>query len=541
MKRTRFAFLAALLSVGAVPVLAGQVPSPVNAPASIAHAGDVLTASGTNPQQAADSGLSLTSETQNAVLAGPGSGGAGAPSFRALVSADIPNLSANYDAAGAAASALSSAQAYSSNASNLTSGTVPAARLPSSGAGAGSVTSVGLSLPSIFTVSGSPVTASGTLAGTLATQTANLVWAGPSSGSAAAPAFRTLVGADLPAPGASTLGGVESGACAAHQWFDSLSTAGALACAQPQFSDLGGSISASQLIAPTTGAFGGVYAVSCPSHQWIDVVPASGAQPSCAQPAVGDISGLGTNVAAALAAPGGSAFPSILGQSRVPFVIPSSGTMGANGALSGITAVAHAYPSAFCYEPAGAIATSSAAGWYYCTFPTTTTATLYNNTYVGPGTPAIPATPTAFSTTGPGAYTQTTGPIAAYALTIAGNTIGKNGALSLEGSESSNASANGKFIIVDYGSLTAIQINSNASTNTFLGFRGGFANRGATNAQVTTALITGFAIVASGQAGEWAAIDTTLSQTLQSYVDLANASDTMTLETLTVTLSPGVP
>ena len=65
--------------------------------------------------------------------------------------------------------------------------------------GSGTVTSVGLSLPNIFSVSGSPVTTSGTLSGTLATQTANYVWAGPTSGVAAAPAFRALVAADIPA------------------------------------------------------------------------------------------------------------------------------------------------------------------------------------------------------------------------------------------------------------------------------------------------------------------------------------------------------
>jgi hypothetical protein len=61
------------------------------------------------------------------------------------------------------------------------------------------VSSVGLSLPSIFSVSGSPVTGSGTLTATLATQSANFVWAGPASGSAAAPTFRALVIADMPA------------------------------------------------------------------------------------------------------------------------------------------------------------------------------------------------------------------------------------------------------------------------------------------------------------------------------------------------------
>jgi hypothetical protein len=61
---------------------------------------------------------------------------------------------------------------------------------------AGSVTSVALALPSIFTVSGSPVTTSGTLTGTLASQTANTVFAAP-NGAAGTPSFRALVAADI--------------------------------------------------------------------------------------------------------------------------------------------------------------------------------------------------------------------------------------------------------------------------------------------------------------------------------------------------------
>jgi hypothetical protein len=61
----------------------------------------------------------------------------------------------------------------------------------------GVVTSVGLSLPNIFTVSNSPVIATGTLTATLATQAANRVFAGPATGSAA-PTFRALVAGDIP-------------------------------------------------------------------------------------------------------------------------------------------------------------------------------------------------------------------------------------------------------------------------------------------------------------------------------------------------------
>lgn len=71
--------------------------------------------------------------------------------------------------------------------------------------GAGTVTSVALTAPSdLLTVTGSPVTSSGTLALTKPNVNANLVYAGPSSGSAAAPTFRALVSADLPALGVVT-------------------------------------------------------------------------------------------------------------------------------------------------------------------------------------------------------------------------------------------------------------------------------------------------------------------------------------------------
>lgn len=64
--------------------------------------------------------------------------------------------------------------------------------------GTGTVTSVAMSVPSFLAVSGSPVTTAGTLAVTLATQAANLVFAGPTSGGAAVPTFRALVNGDLP-------------------------------------------------------------------------------------------------------------------------------------------------------------------------------------------------------------------------------------------------------------------------------------------------------------------------------------------------------
>ena len=76
-------------------------------------------------------------------------------------------------------------------------------------AGVGTVTSVGLSLPTIFTVSGSPVTTAGTLSATLASQSANQFFAAP-NGSAGAPGFRSIVAADIPTLNQNTTGSAGS-------------------------------------------------------------------------------------------------------------------------------------------------------------------------------------------------------------------------------------------------------------------------------------------------------------------------------------------
>ncbi len=82
-----------------------------------------------------------------------------------------------------------SGQVLSTNGSAVLSWTTPSSA-------SGTVTSVSLSLPSFITVSGSPITTTGTLTGTLASQSANLFFASP-NGSAGAPTFRAIVSADI--------------------------------------------------------------------------------------------------------------------------------------------------------------------------------------------------------------------------------------------------------------------------------------------------------------------------------------------------------
>lgn len=73
----------------------------------------------------------------------------------------------------------------------LSSGTLSAS------GGSGTVTSVAITTPGFLSVSGSPITTSGTLALTLANQNVGTVFAGPTSGTSA-PTFRLLVASDIP-------------------------------------------------------------------------------------------------------------------------------------------------------------------------------------------------------------------------------------------------------------------------------------------------------------------------------------------------------
>ncbi len=88
-----------------------------------------------------------------------------------------------------------------------TAGTVwsPAANACITGSGSGTVTSVVLTVPSDETVTGSPITSSGTLAVTRNSESANLFLASP-SGASGVPSYRAIVAADVPTLNQSTTG-----------------------------------------------------------------------------------------------------------------------------------------------------------------------------------------------------------------------------------------------------------------------------------------------------------------------------------------------
>lgn len=220
--------------------LSGTYPNPGIATGAVtgtkiaqagATSGQVLKWNGTTWAPANDEGIGLSSQTANTVLAAP-NGSNGMPSFRSLVPADMTlgfpgRLVGRYTGGAGGAQEISldrtikmypfggTAYLYVDttiavqNASKLQNrsislaapttgqvlrwdGTVWAPSTPAAG-----LTSVGLSGPSIFTTGNNPLTADGVITIGLTNQNANTVFAGPTTGGAAAPAFRALGSSDI--------------------------------------------------------------------------------------------------------------------------------------------------------------------------------------------------------------------------------------------------------------------------------------------------------------------------------------------------------
>lgn len=130
------------------------------------------------------------------------------------------------------------------------SGIIPSHAIPI-GKGAG-VTGFGSALPGaagtalVSNGAGADPTFQSVAGASFGAQNANQIFSGPSTGAAAVPAFRALVGADMPLPTAVSLGGAFSKTAATSQWLRSLGTDGAFTASQPAFSDVSGSWACSQ-------------------------------------------------------------------------------------------------------------------------------------------------------------------------------------------------------------------------------------------------------------------------------------------------------
>ena len=166
------------------------------------HSDWVISVSGTQGPQGAQ-GIQGGQGLQGP--SGPGSGNVSGPA-----SSTSGNFSSFSSGTGTAIQdSGKSAASFLQAANNLADLASPATARANMGAG--TVTSVALAMPGDFTINGGPVTGSGTLTVSRVNQSPNAILAGPSSGGAGAPSWRSLVVADLPVgtPSATDLAAIQ--------------------------------------------------------------------------------------------------------------------------------------------------------------------------------------------------------------------------------------------------------------------------------------------------------------------------------------------
>lgn len=232
------------------------------------------------------------------------------------------------------------------------------------------------------------------------------------------------------------------------------------------------------------------------------------------------------------------AFSQILSQSGIPFILPSSGTMGNNGALTALTALAQTYSDGcYMYFAAAQIAAGSTAGWYWTVMSSTTAGTVFNNVYTS-GQPTVPSSNTAFATTGPGAITGVTTSIPAITVSLVGGSMGNNGELTFEMFDVQPNTAGTKSLNVTLGG-TIFFTNSATTSAAPNSARWIVRNRGRKDRQVYHNAFNGEPTYQAGSVGNQS-IDTSITQTVTiSLQHVTAATDWMVLEGHSIQLIPG--
>lgn len=234
----------------------------------------------------------------------------------------------------------------------------------------------------------------------------------------------------------------------------------------------------------------------------------------------------------------GQVQPYLLSRSAIPFISASSGSMGNNGALSGLTALPLTYANAYVFLPANAIQAGSAAGWYFVQMSSTTAGTVFNNTYTT-DTPTIPSSPTPFVSTGPGAFTGVTTE-QGVTIPVPADAIGANGLLDIRASYSYTNDANTKTMRVRYSGSGGTAFGTAAQTTTAgCGFLLEIQNRGAKNAQVCNTASFGFSPFGTITAVQTSSVDTSQATSIFFSGQKGNAADNIILESLRVAVLYG--
>lgn len=224
----------------------------------------------------------------------------------------------------------------------------------------------------------------------------------------------------------------------------------------------------------------------------------------------------------------------------IPFIHAPTGTMANNGVATLGTALSRTIPSAWMWLPAGAVATGvpAAASWLYAQCSSTTVCTISNNTYTT-GSTAPPASPTAFVTTGPGAFTGDITTATGPNVTVTAGAMGALGVIHSEESVSNNNSAGAKTWSLTLGSTTFWNISQTTAVAA-----GGYVNvssQGDATHQMGDVAAGSFHPIGATAAGVYGTENTANALTLAHKIGKAVATDVAIIERYNDWLVVGAP
>lgn len=234
------------------------------------------------------------------------------------------------------------------------------------------------------------------------------------------------------------------------------------------------------------------------------------------------------------------AVPFVL-KSAIPFIHASSGSMGNNGALTGLTALPTTYSGgAWVLYPAGAIAAGipAAPAWLWTVFSSATAGTVFNSTYTS-GMPTLGAA-TAFVTTGPGAFTGDITERAGPTIAIPAGAIGPNGRMTIDHEWAATNNANAKTSTLRFSGAAGTLLSQTAMTSDVVEtLTTRFSNRGAQNVNwgVTTGVSTGASVRVTARTDP--GIDTSVATSVVLAVNKGTATDNHILESWAIRIEFG--
>lgn len=230
----------------------------------------------------------------------------------------------------------------------------------------------------------------------------------------------------------------------------------------------------------------------------------------------------------------------IMAAFAIPMVLPPTGSVGANGALTlggtGIISYAGAAGYAtdcYMYFAAGAVASGSPAGFYYTKMSSATGGVIYNNRYSAPrfGRPAIPATPTAIVDAGPGAYTGVTTAVSLFDIVVPAKLLGPHGQIRCAFTVDTKNTAGSKTLGAGFGGISTF-FSAIANSQGY-GFITTTRNVNSRSKQVT--MYGGYGDVGSaGQNTYTSSVDSTVDQDYVVSAQMAAATDYVVLTGLTL-------